>query len=463
MPVMRRGAPARGALPAMWRLARRTRSAPPVRWTHRRASPAALGLVAAALVGGVTLSAPTPAQSSPSNGTLKGTVIDGARGTPRPGVRVTLVGAQRDGSDRTTQEVVTDRLGRYRFEGLPPGRSRVYAVQAAFDGGLFAGSPIQIPAGTAAPPVIDSKLRVWATTSDPAALLVKRDAIFLAPSGGDLGVIESVVVENTSRRAYVGCAGSITAGRRPTPGATPTLGFNLPSSADRASVVLVDSSWDGPPPVATDFGFGATVAIPPGETSTTFSYRATGSGGVFDASRTALYPTAELVVHAVRPLEVEGNRLTADGSVRVAGRTYTRWTAAGGIEAGDVVQVTATAQAGIELPLFAGIAAGLAALVAATALVTTRRRRSRHASPASSVPASPPAPAASPASSPPAPAARSPAVPAGSSRPSREEVVATIAALDLDHGSGRLGDEEWRQKRRALKGLLGESSSERTP
>ena len=436
--------------------AHRTCLASPAGSTPRRAPITALGLVAV-LVGGVLL-APARAQGPPSNGTLKGTVIDGARGTPRAGVRVTLVGAQRDGSARTTQKVVTDRLGRYRFEGLP--RSPVYAVHAAFDGGLFAGSPVRMPANTEAPPVIDSTLRVWATTSDPAAIVIKRDAIFLAPSDDDLGVIESVVVENTSPHAYIGRAGSMTAGRRAPPGATPTLGFSLPSSADPASVVVVDSSWDGPPPVATDFGFGATVAIPPGETSTTFSYQAAGSGGVFDVSRTALYPTAELVVHAVRPLEVEGNRLVADGSVRVAGRTYTRWTAAEGIEAGDVVQVSATAEAGIGLPLGGGIAAGLAALAAATAFVTTRRRRSRQASPAPPTPATSPAP---PTPAAPSPAARSPAVGSGPSRPSREEVIATIAALDLDHGWGRLNDEEWRQKRRALKGLLGESSSERTP
>ncbi len=414
-------------------------------------------------MGGVVFAPPAQAQAPSPNGTLKGTVLDAFSGAPQAGVRVTLVGAQRDGSDRTTQKVVTDGLGRYRFEALPPGRSRVYAVHAAFDGGLFAGSPIQMPVGTETPPVIDSTLRVWPTTSDPSAIVVKRDALFLAPSGEDLGVIESVVVENTSRRAYIGRAESMGAGRRASPGAAPTLGFSLPSGADESSVVLVDASWDGPPPIATDFGFGTTVAIPPGETSTTFSYRTTGSGGVFDASRSALYPTAELVVHAVRPLEVEGNRLVADGSVRVAGRTYRRWTAADGIEAGDVVQVSATAEAGIDLGLFAGIAAGIAALVAAAALVSARRKRSRPTPPVAPTPAAsqPSVPATSSLS--PSPAAPSDSASAVPTSLSRGEVVATIAALDLDHSSGRLGDEEWRQKRRALKGLLGGSSSERTP
>lgn len=465
MPVMRRGAPAGGALPAMRRLAaRRTCPATPANLTHRRVSRTALGLVGAALVGGVVLPSTGPARASPPHGTLKGTVIDGSRGVPQPGVRVTLVGAQRDGSDRTTHRVVTDGLGRYKFEGLPPGRGRVYAIQANFDGGLFAGSPIQIPAGTEATPVIDSTLRVWATTSDPAAILVKRDAIFLAPSGEDLGVIESVVVENTSRRAYIGRAGSMVGGR-PSPGAAPTLGFSLPSGAEGSSVVLVDASWDGPPPVATDFGFGTTVAIPPGETSTTFSYRTTGSGGVFDASRTSLYPTAEFVVHAVRPLEVEGNRLVSDGSVRVAGRTYRRWTAAEGIEAGDVVQVSATAQAGIDLPLFAGIAAaGIAALMAAAALVNARRKRSRLVAAVGPSPvASRPALPTTSSLPPPSQAAPSASASAAPAAPSREEVIATVAALDLDHSSGRMGDEEWRRKRRWLKGLLGGSSSERTP
>ncbi|MBA2274146.1 MAG: carboxypeptidase regulatory-like domain-containing protein [Actinobacteria bacterium] len=442
--------------------ARRTCPAPPASSHHRKTLRRTVpGLVAAALVGGIVLVFPAYAQTTPADGTLKGTVIEAPRGAPRPGVRVTLVGARRDGTDPMTRKVVTDSLGRFTFEGLPTGRSRVYAVQAAFDGGIFAGSPIQIPARTEAAPVIDSTLRVWATTSDPAAIVVKRHAIFLAPSGDSLGVIESVVVENTSRRAYIGRARDMGMGRGPAPEATPTLGFSLPSGADGSSVVLVDASWDGPSPIATDFGFGATVAIPPGETSTTFSYRTTGSGGVFDASRTALYPTSELVVHAVQPLEVEGNRLEADGSVRVAGRTYRRWTAAGGIEAGDIVQVSATARAGLDLPLLAGVAAGLALLIAAGMLASARRKRSRPAQPVA------PAPAASPRASrvPPSASPSSRAAPSASSSAahSREEVIATIAALDLDHDSGRLGDEEWRRRRGALKGLLGGSSSERTP
>jgi hypothetical protein len=358
---------------------------------------------------------------------------------------------RRDGSGRTAEKATTDQSGRFRFDHLVPGRSRVYGVQANFDGGLFVGAPIQIPGDTTAPPVIDSTLRVWETTSDPAAILVKRDAIFLAPSGDGLGVIESVVVANTSPRAYIGRAGSMGDGRRPAPGAAPTLGFSLPSGADGSSVVLVDASWDGPSPVATDFGFGATVAIPPGETSTTFSYRLSGSGGAFDASRAALYPTAEFVVHAVPPLEVEGNRLVADGSVRVAGRTYRRWTSAEGIEAGDIVQISATAQAGLDVPLLAGLAAGIAILAAAGTFAYTRRWRTR---PATSATRSAPYSSPSPPARPPAPA---------STAPSREEIIATIAGLDLDHDSGRLSDEEWRRRRDALKGLLGGSSSERTP
>ncbi len=451
MPVMRRGATSGRALPPMRRLAaRRTWPAPPASSTSRTASRTALRLLAAGLVGGLFWPGPAVAGTSGPNGTLKGTVIDGSGGDPRPGVQVTLISVRRDGSERTTEKVVTDRSGRFRFKDLTPGGGRVYSVQAEFDGGLFAGAPIQIPGGTEAPPVIDSTLRVWRTTSDPAAILVKRDAIFLAPSDDGLGVIESVVVENTSPRAYIGRGASMAEDGRPASGGTPTLGFSLPSGADGSSVVLVDASWEGPAPVATDFGFGATVAIPPGESSTTFSYRLTGSGGLFDASRTALYPTSELVVHAVQPLEVEGNRLAADGSVRVAGRTYRRWSTAEGIEAGDIVQVAATAQAGLDVPLLAGLAAGVALFVAAGAFAYTRRRRTRPALLPTRV---------TQASSPP-----SPARPAASSStaPSREEVIATIAGLDLDHDSGRLSDEEWRGRRGALKELLGESTSERT-
>lgn len=430
--------------------ARRTSPAPPPNPTPRPLLRIAT-MVTAALAGAWLATGPGYAAAAPE-GTLKGKVVDATEGEPRPGVAVTLIGARPDGTDRTTEKVETDRRGRYRFEGLTPGR--IYAVQATFDGGLFAGTPIRMPTATDGAPVVDSTLRVWATTSNPAVIEITRNALFLSPSGDDLGVIESVVVTNSSPRAYIGRAGSMGGGGDP--GATPTLGFSLPARTDPSSVVLVDSSWDGPPPVATDFGFGATVAIPPGETSTTFSYRTTGSGGVFDASRTVLYPTSELVVHAAPPLEIEGNRFVSDGSVRVAGRTYRRWTSTDRIEAGNVVQIAATARAGIDVRLLgAGIAAGLVVLGAAGLGLRTRRRSPRTA--AADPRSVPPATTGRGASSPAAPAT----VTAGGT--SRKDVVAAIASLDLEHDAGRLDDDEWLRRRDALKRRLGESSSELTP
>lgn len=427
--------------------ARRTWPAPPPSFTPRPLR--ITTMLVAALAGGWLTAG--PGYAAPPEGTLRGKVVDATEGEPRAGVAVTLIGARPDGTDRTTEKVETDPRGRYRFEGLTPGR--IYAVQATFDGGLFAGSPIRMPTAAEGAPVVDSTLRVWATTSNPAVIEVTRNALFLSPSDDDLGVIESVVVTNSSPRAYIGRAGGM--GGRGDPGATPTLGFSLPARADPSTVVLVDSSWDGPPPVATDFGFGATVAIPPGETSTTFSYRITGSGGVFDASRTVLYPTSELVAHAAPPLGIEGNRFVSDGSVRVAGRTYRRWTSTDRIEAGNVVQIAATARAGIDVRLLgAGIAAGLVVLVAAGMLL--RRRRSPR-TPASDPPVVPPATTGRGISP---PAVTTTAVAGGTSR---KDVIAAIASLDLEHDAGRLGDEEWLRKRDVLKRRLGESSSELTP
>ncbi|MBA3349486.1 MAG: hypothetical protein H0T12_02910, partial [Actinobacteria bacterium] len=70
----------------------------------------------AALVCVAVSPAPAPAQSAQSTGTITGTVIGASGGGPRTGIPVTLIGARRDGSDRTTEKVVTNGRGHYRFE-----------------------------------------------------------------------------------------------------------------------------------------------------------------------------------------------------------------------------------------------------------------------------------------------------------------------------------------------------------
>ena len=71
-----------------------------------------------------------------------------------PNVTVTLLGADRDGSNPISRTAVTDSRGRYSFDHLQASTNRIYALNARYDGGLFAGGAIQVPANTMVPPVI---------------------------------------------------------------------------------------------------------------------------------------------------------------------------------------------------------------------------------------------------------------------------------------------------------------------
>ncbi|MGH2694570.1 MAG: carboxypeptidase-like regulatory domain-containing protein [Actinomycetota bacterium] len=353
---------------------------------------------------------PSPSAAAATRGRIVGRVVDAATGEPVAGVKVTLTGAHEDGTDRVRTVARTDARGRYVFAGLETGAELVYAVDARHDGGLFAGRAISLPADTEQAPMIDTTLRVWETTTDPTAILIRRDVIFAVPGDDGLGIIESVTIANTSQRAYIGRGG---------PNARGSIGFALPSDAADEGVTILDSTYDIPDIVRTEFGFAATIAVPPGETKVTFTYPLGGSAGTFDLSRTALYPILDLEVLVGDPLRIESNRLVSRDEETIGGRRYRRWAAEGNIDAGDPVQVNAVAEAGAG-PLLLGAVVAVATVLAASVLLLLRRRRS----PVPAEPARAPAPG---------------------------DLMEAIAALDLRYRAGEIGEEEWTRTRAELK------------
>lgn len=358
---------------------------------------------------------PSPgAALAADTGVIEGRVVDGATQEPVRGVEVTLISAE-SGSDETIEKsATTDGKGRYRFEDLPTGEDRFYALDAVYQRGLFPGRPITLPSDTQRPPVIDTTLRVWPTTTDQDVLLMGRDDIFLSPNDrGDIGVVESVRLVNTSEdEAYIGRG----AGDGAPPGETPSVGFAMPANADNRSVTIVDADIDIPGLLSTEYGFAITTAIPPGETRVTFSYPLEGAGGSFDVSRRALYPILNLSVYAVDPFEVRSNRLVFDEQVTVGGKTYDRYGADDALEAGDSLQAVAVAEAGAPSGLLLGMAGVLALVVLLGVIPFIRTRRA-----------------------------------APRSRPTREQLVKEIARLDIEHERGDLSTEKWAARRAELK------------
>jgi len=344
-------------------------------------------------------------------GTITGRVINESTEKPQRGVTVFLSSGTEDGSNQETRRTTTDAGGRYEFDGLPTGEDRFYALDARFRGGTFAGRAISIPSDTTAPPVIDTTLRVWETTTDPASVVVRRDDLFVISTSGGAAVIESVTIANLSDLAYIGRGRAMSG--EDTSGAS--VGFALPEGA--RNVRIADSDIDIPALVELDSGVAATVAFPPGETRVTFSYEIPGSGASVDLSRPALYPTLELSIFARPPLEIRSNRLQEEDPVTLDGIRYERWSAADRLDAGDPLQALAIGDAGLSIvPLLAIIAGALLLGTAATLLM--RRRR-----------AEPP-------------------------RDDRHDLLVAVAELDLAFESGDVPEDRYKTERARLRSKL---------
>ncbi|MBA2312763.1 MAG: hypothetical protein H0V97_08190 [Actinobacteria bacterium] len=246
----------------------------------------------------------------------------------------------------------------------------------------------------------------------------------MRPFEGGLSVLESLTIVNPTDRAYIGRARAMDADPK---GPVPSLGFALPSGAAcPPECGIVDSELDIPEIIRQDYGFAATTAIPPGESRISFTYLIEGrGGGIFDLTKTALYPTAEISVYATPPLRIESDRLEPRGEETIEEDRYSVWTAED-LDPGDGVPALAVAEAGFSPGLAAGaVLAGLA-VVGAGAVALLRSRR----------PASP-----TPSSRRPAPSSRS-------------DILATIARLDLEYQSGRISRAAWEEGRARLKEQL---------
>lgn len=352
-----------------------------------------------------------------ATGVIEGRVVNQTTGSAQAGVELILTSGTEDGRSRVVATATSDDRGRYRFEELTTGEDRFYALDARFDGGLFAGRPLTLPSNTSKPPVVSSTMRVWNTTSDPAVMVVARDDLFVVADDTGVGVIESVTVTNTSEQAYIGRGAALTGDG--SSGAS--VAFALASGATDLS--LFESDLDMPEVIPVESGFATTVAFPPGDTRTTFSYRIEGAGGSFDLSRPALYPTLELSIYSAPPLEIRSNRLEAREPVTIDGRRYERWSAAEPIDAGDPLQALAVANA--TLSLIPIIAIGAAALVlGTTGTIAMRRRRPRRPQP--------------------------------EPLPDRARLLEEVARLDLDYEAGDIDQAGWDDRRSTLMGRLRE-------
>lgn len=376
-------------------------------------------LTVAAGVTLLLLASPVAFAQQPKKATIRGSVIHGKTGRPVASAEVRVIGARSDGSGRVFEDTgTTGKDGSYSFEvSVRPGLE--FALEAEYDNGLFVGDSVQVEKGEQ---VVD--IEVWDTTSDPSVITVTGDQMVIAQDESNTGVLELVSVQNESDRAYIGRGESMGAASDEQ---SPTLGFSLPSQAIGQPIELIDSSLNRLYAVDASFGFAATVAIPPGETSATFRYLVSGVGGRYDLTKRALYPTESVSVLATEPLEIDSPRLQDEGIEKIGKENYRKWSSTNLFDAGDSIPVLAVAEGSASSSLWVGMLVGLGIMLILGAAGIAMRKRAN------------PTPKVKPARA----------------RPrSTQVLVSAIAELDLKHDGGELSDQEWSEQRARLKSQL---------
>jgi len=385
-------------------------------------------LLAAALAVLLLLAPTRIAAQSDGRGTISGVVTNGTTNEPQPDVEIRLLGGLRDDEGNFTQEVSevarSDRRGRFEFTNLASGDDRAYALDAAFDGGSFPGGVVAIPSDG---DVIEVEQKVWDTTTDPRAIVIQRNNMFLLKGDDGASVIDSYTIVNVSEQAYIGRGAT----RETSEGApVPTLSFSFPEGSE--GIQVADSDLDIPELLSTETGVGITSAVPPNETRITFAYRMPVNTGQIDLTRRALYPVLNLGVFAEPPFTIDSTRLTEDGEVTIEGETYTRYRSQESVTEGNSIPMIATAQGTNDTILIAGAVAVGVLLLVILIMVLVRGRTPR------------------------SPAERASALPV---EESRDDLLVAIARLDLEHRNGKVDHDSWIEHRTELKARLAKHKS----
>ena len=135
------------------------------------------------------------------NGSVRGTVVNLSGLRPRACQTEVVLRLAVDGQFAPFRKTKSDAQGRYRFDHLPVGAEYKYSVGAAWNDVYYPGPRLQLfdhlPEATAT-------LAVYDAIAEPSPLRLARFRATIAVEPGLLRVAESLVIDNPSRRTYVG-------------------------------------------------------------------------------------------------------------------------------------------------------------------------------------------------------------------------------------------------------------------
>ena len=361
-------------------------------------------------------SGPTPTAISLA-GTIRGQVINGTEGEPVPsGLQVTLHGLE-NAEEVFSETATVESGGEFAFGGLEIVPGRLFNVSVDYAGVTYESDLAHLVEGS---PVLEFPLTVYEATSDPAGLSVAQLHLILSsPLDGFVRGFEVWVFSNSGDRAIHPADGE------------PLLEVVLPEGA----VPVQSSGGEALGPSANSpNGFLYSVGVPPGVGTAQLAV-------VFDVpfderleiSQPVEYPIESVVLLTeAGGLAPRGGDWEDLGAADFAGVNVEQFSvlapAVGEVMSLTLVQGSTGGTSGDTL---VGVGIGVGVLGAALILAGLWWFRRREA----------------PASE---PVAIAPALPAQDPM-GRESLLQAIAALDDDFEAGKIGEDEYRARRQALK------------
>ncbi|NOZ55571.1 MAG: carboxypeptidase regulatory-like domain-containing protein [Calditrichaeota bacterium] len=351
---------------------------------------------------------------SASGAVIQGTVQNGSRKMqPIPKCTVRLLWFSRHTfQQKLIDSTVTSRSGRFRFSHIKPDSHAVYVATAEYLGLPYFSDIAHIlrPDTT-----VTLTVTAYDTTSEPPIISVQMHHVFADRDTSDMHFREVLVITSNSQKTYIGQS----AGGH----YRKTLAFSIPSGAYAFQAEMgLDMNH-----MAQE---GNTVydvqPLAPGTKRVSYSYRLPLDNGTVTYARTIDYSTNVFSFFVSDPsVKVESSELAETEPLAIRGREYQRWEA-DNLSPGTVVTVTLRtggSLVGKSGPWLAALGILVLAVVVVGALARARRRTA-------------------------------PATETDPRLKQHESLMHEIAALDDAYEEGKIPEDEYKTKRKALKEQL---------